>query len=70
MQHQRWRDVVGGRESRQVSAPTFHFYVSDDPLNSPEGIKENDVSLNNVPSLLIELLKTCRVKKLAVFVCL
>lgn len=43
MQHQlQSRAVVGGRESQQELAPTFHFYVSDDPLNSSGGIKEND----------------------------
>lgn len=48
MQHQWYRDVVGGRESWQESAPTFHFCVIDDPLNSPQGIKENDVSMIKV----------------------
>lgn len=41
MLHQRWRAVVGGRESRRAFTPTFHFCVSDDPLNSSGGTEEN-----------------------------
>lgn len=50
MQHQLWRAVVGGRESLQAFAPTFHFCVSDDPLNSSGGIKKKDVDIIKVHS--------------------
>lgn len=42
---QQWEAAAGGRES---VTPTFHFCVSDDPLNSSGGIKENDVSIIKV----------------------
>lgn len=50
MPDQRWRAVVGGRESRRAITPTFHFCVSDDPLNS-SGRAEENLSFKFAPLL-------------------
>lgn len=46
-EEQRW---VEGRAG-EMFTPTFHLCVTDDPLNSSEGIKETDVNIIKVSSL-------------------